>query len=144
MVKVSSESIAIFNFKLFALLYCIRTFSVVSNHLDIALSSSILGHGENRCIQYGMMWCRKGSVHTEGETQGKDWEFSWRRTSESEVTTRNGSLKFLGRREEDGTQELFLFEYYENGCSQHAPDVVIPLADIRLEIDTEQRQQGHM
>lgn len=44
----------------------------VSKHSDIALISSIFGSGEIRCVQYRMMWCRKDSVHTKGETQGKD------------------------------------------------------------------------
>ena len=52
---------------------------------------------------------------------------------------------FLGRRrDEDGMQELFLFEYYENGRSQNSTDLVIPLADIQPEIAIEQRQQGHV
>lgn len=72
MAEGTLEPTKICNFKLFALLSCIRTFSIVSKHLDIALISSILGSGEIRCVQYGMMWCRKDSVSTKCETQGKD------------------------------------------------------------------------
>lgn len=54
----------------------------------------------------------------------------------SEVTRRNGSLKFLRtRRDEDGTHELFLFKYYENVCVRNATDLVILLAALQRETD---------
>lgn len=47
------ELTTICNFKLFGVLSCIKTFSVVSKYLDLALISSILGCGEIKCVQYG-------------------------------------------------------------------------------------------
>lgn len=53
MAEGTLELVTICNFKLFGVLSCIRTFSVVSNYLDIALISSILGSREIKCVQYG-------------------------------------------------------------------------------------------
>ena len=77
------EQTEIFNFKLFAHLCCIRlslNILIVSKHFNVALINSILGCGGIRCVQHGVMWCRKGTAHTEGEMQGKDGEFSRSRT----------------------------------------------------------------
>ena len=69
------------------------------NILIFALVNSILGSGGIRCVQYRVMWCGKGTALAGGGNQGKAREFSQSRTSESEVTRRNGSPRVPGEKE---------------------------------------------
>lgn len=57
--------------------------------------NSVLGSGGIRCVLYGVMWKGKGTAYAGGGNQGKAPGFSKSRTSESEVTKRNGSPRVL-------------------------------------------------
>lgn len=100
-----------FNFK-----FCFVLHLSLSILISVVVNS-VLGTGGIRCVFHGVMRRGKGTAYAGGGNQGKAPGFSKSRTSESEVTKRNGNPRVPQEKERwNGAQNHFYLNITKMVC----------------------------